>query len=125
MAIADPALDAVYRYWRSRRVDGLLPRCTQVEMARLTPANGHVALVNVTGSHPRDDRFPRDGTMARLGRARLAAEGDLSVAWLGTPRYEDVRHHASRESGYGRLVLPLAEDGRRVDMLAVCTSARP
>jgi hypothetical protein len=124
MAIADPALDAIYRYWRSRRGDGLLPGCMQVEIPRLTPAEGHVALVHVGGAHPHDHRFRPDGAVAWFGHARVAAAGYAAVAQFGTPHYEDVIRHASREPGYGRLVLPLAEDGRRVDILAVCTNAR-
>jgi len=124
MAVADPALDAVYCYWRSHCDHGLLPRHAQVDLARLVPAAGHLALVHVSGSHPRDYRFRLDRTLVWLDRARIAAAGYACVAWLGAPRYEDVGHRPPTGPGYGRLVLPLTEDGRCVSMLAVCTSQR-
>jgi hypothetical protein len=124
MAIADPALDAVYGYWRSRCDDGLLARRARVEMTWLAPATGHVALLHISGSHPNDYRFRLDGTMVWLDRARVVAEGYVSVAWLGAPLYEDVTRCAPTGPGYGRLVLPLTEDGRHVSVLAVCTGER-
>lgn len=116
MAAADPALDAVYRYWRSRRDDGLLPRRARIDMARLAPATGHVDVLHVAGRHPAL-RFRLHGTLVWLDRVPVAADDFASVAWLGTPLYERVAR------GHGRLVLPLSEDGRRVSALAVCTSA--
>jgi len=124
MATADPALDAVYCYWRSRCDDGPLPRRKQIDVARLAPAAGRVALVQVSGSDTRDYRFRPDRTLAWLDRERAAAAGYACVAWLGAPLYEDVAHGAGTGPGYGRLVLPLTEDGRHVSVLAVCTSVR-
>jgi hypothetical protein len=109
MAVADPALEAVYAYWRSRCDSGLLPRRAQVDVARLIPAAGHLAVVHVAGSTARD----------------YAAADWASVAWLGAPLYEDVGHRTSAAPGYGRLVLPLTEDGRQVSALAVCSSETP
>jgi hypothetical protein len=124
MAIADPALDAVYCYWRSRREDGLLPRRAQVDVARLMPVAGHLALVHVSGSHPCDYRFRLDRTLVWLDLVPVAAAGYVCMAWLGAPLYEDVVHRVPTGQHYGRLVLPLTEDGRRVSMLVVCTSER-
>jgi hypothetical protein len=124
MAAADPALDAVYAYWRSRCDDGPLPRRAQVDVARLAPAAGHVALVQVSGADTGDYRFRLDRTLVWLDRERVAAAGYACVAWLGAPLYEDVAHAAGTGPSYGRLVLPLTEDGRHVSSLAVCTSVR-
>jgi hypothetical protein len=128
MAAADPTLEAVYRYWAANREDGpmggLLPRRRRIDAGRLAPAAGQVELLHITGRYP-DLRFRLHGSLVWLDRLRIADEDLAAVAWLGSPLYQTVvRRRAPAAPCYGRLVLPLTEDGRRVSLLAVCTTAR-
>jgi len=127
MATLDPSLDAIYRYWRTCSGDGLLPRRARVDVERLVPSPGYVDLLHVSGGggHPCDYRFRVHGTLIWLDRLPIVSDTYATAAWLGAPLYEDVAERRVRRSpGYGRLVLPLTEDGRRVSVLAVCISAR-
>ena len=48
-----------------------------------------------------------------------------SVAWSGTPLYQHVLAQVqSIRYSYSRLLLPLAEDGRKVNILIICTRDR-
>lgn len=135
MAAADPALAEIYRYWQSHRDRGLLPRRAAVDIARLAPASGRVRLVEVAGARPSDYRFRPHGSLVwldRLGEHDDDEAPDLSpalvadyasVALLGVPLYQNVAHPPPAARRYSRLLLPLSEDGQRVSLLAVCTSA--
>ncbi|MCC7046353.1 MAG: PAS domain-containing protein [Alphaproteobacteria bacterium] len=138
----DPELNIVYEYWNSCRRDGLLPRRKDIDVLQLKPVLGHMHIVDVTAQDPSDYRYRLYGSKVRLNRfsnytnTRL---GDLpslpyrnaliddysAVAWSGTPLYQNVvaRLQSIRYS-YSRLLLPLAEDGRRVNMLIVSTHDR-
>ena len=124
IAAADPALATVYRYWTQSRDDGLLPRRIRIDIGKLAPAAGQVEFLHVSGKHP-DFRFRLHGSLVWLDRLRIADDDYAAVAWLGSPLYQSVTRRASVAPGYRRLVLPLSEDGRRVSVLAVCTTARP
>jgi hypothetical protein len=99
--------------------------------------------VDVTAQDPMDYRFRLYGSKVRLNRFRNYTNqrvGDLpsapyrktviedysSVVWSGTPLYQNIvaRLQSIRYS-YSRLLLPLAEDGRKVNMLIICTRDRP
>lgn len=139
---ADPELNQVYQYWATCRSDGLLPKRKDIDVLQLKPVLGHTHLVDVSAQDPADYRYRLYGSKVRLNRfsnytnTRL---GDLpsvtyrnaliddysAVAWSGTPLYQNVvaRVQSVRYS-YSRLLLPLAEDGRRVNMLMVSTHDR-
>jgi hypothetical protein len=136
----NPALGDVYAYWRSRRRRGLLPLRKEVDVAHLRPAEGRLQLVSVLASHRDAYHFLVGGSpvehdcsgndidphgsalFSPLSREDLA-EYLLLVAWLGTPRCQNVVERLLPITHrYSRLLLPLSEDGRRVTMLAICTS---
>lgn len=139
----DPDLNVVYQYWRSCSHDGLLPRRKDIDVLQLKPVLGHTHLVDVTPQDPMDYRFRLYGSKVRLNRFRNYTNqrvGDLpsapyrktviedysSVVWSGTPLYQNIvaRLQSIRYS-YSRVLLPLAEDGRKVNMLIICTRDRP
>jgi hypothetical protein len=138
----DPELNLVYEYWNGCRNDGLLPRRKDIDVLQLKPVLGHTHLVDVSAQDPADYRFRLYGSKVRLDRFRNYSNtrvGDYpsipyrtaliedysSVAWSGTPLYQHIvaRLQSIRYS-YSRLLLPLAEDGRKVNMLVVCTRDR-
>lgn len=138
----DPELNSVFEYWNSCRRDGMLPRRKDIDVLQLKPVLGHTHLVDVSAQDPADYRFRLYGSKVRLDRFRNYSNtrvGDYpsvayrnaliqdysAVVWSGTPLYQNVvaRLRAIRYS-YSRLLLPLAEDGRKVNMLVVCTRDR-
>jgi hypothetical protein len=142
LSATDPELNLVFEYWNSCRQDGMLPRRKDIDVLQLKPVLGHTHLVDVSAQDPADYRFRLYGSKVRLDRFRNYSNtrvGDYpsipyrtaliedysSVAWSGSPLYQHVvaRLQSVRYS-YSRLLLPLAEDGRRVNMLVVCTRDR-
>ncbi len=139
----DPDLNVVFEYWRSCSREGLLPQRKDIDVLQLKPVLGHTHLVDVTAQDPMDYRYRLYGSKVRLNRFRNYTNqrvGDLpsapyrktviedysSVVWSGTPLYQNIvaRLQSIRYS-YSRLLLPLAEDGRKVNMLIICTRDRP
>lgn len=138
----DPELNQVYEYWQSCRKEGLLPCRKDIDVLQLKPVLGHTHLVDVSAQDPQEYRFRLYGSKVRLDRFRNytnARVGDLpweayrnsviedysSVVWTGTPLYQNVVARAqSIRYSYSRLLLPLAEDGRKVTMLIICTRDR-
>jgi len=138
----DPELNLVFEYWNSCRRDGLLPRRKDIDVLQLKPVLGHTHLLDVSAQDPADYRYRLYGSKVRFDRFRNLTNtrvGDVpsplykktliedysSVTWSGTPLYHHmvVRVQSIRYS-YSRLLLPLAEDGRKVNMLIVCTRDR-
>ncbi|MGQ0675404.1 MAG: PAS domain-containing protein [Rhodospirillales bacterium] len=143
LPVEDPDLNVVYQYWRTCARDGLLPRRKDIDVLQLKPILGHMHLVDVTAQDPMDYRFRLYGSKVRLNRFRnytnqrvadlpsapyrkTVIEDYSSVVWSGTPLYQNIvaRLQSIRYS-YSRLLLPLAEDGRKVNMLIICTRDRP
>jgi len=139
---ADPELFQVFEYWQSRRQEGLLPRRKDIDVLQLKPVLGHTHLVDVSAQDPAEYRFRLYGSKVRLDRFRnytnskvgdypsepyrnALIEDYSSVVWTGTPLYQQVvARLQSIPYSYSRLLLPLAEDGRKVNMLVVCTRDR-
>ena len=138
----EPDLNIVFEYWKSCGRDGLLPRRKDIDVLQLKPVLGNTHLVDVTAQDPADYRYRLYGSKVRLNRFRNYTNsrvGDLpsapyrktviedysSVVWSGTPLYQHIvaRLQSIRYS-YSRLLLPLAEDGRKVNMLIICTRDR-
>ncbi len=138
----DPELFQVFEYWQSRRQEGLLPRRKDIDVLQLKPVLGHTHLVDVSAQDPAEYRFRLYGSKVRLDRFRnytnskvgdypsepyrnALIEDYSSVVWTGTPLYQHiVARLQSIPYSYSRLLLPLAEDGRKVNMLVVCTRDR-
>jgi hypothetical protein len=138
----DPEVYVAYEHWLSRRHDGLLPARKDIDVPQLKPILGHIHLVDVSAPDPADYRFRLYGSMVRLDRSRnytnlrigdypskpyrTALMEDYSrVVSTGAPLYQHVVARLKSISySYGRLILPLADDGSKVTMLVVCTHDR-
>jgi len=134
-------LDA-YRYWQSKRVNNLLPARKEIDILNLRPVLGRTHLIDVRTDNPADYRIKLYGSMVPIGRgrdltnlpigqypsraySRALIEDYQQVCLTGVPCYQQVV--ASLDFvpySYGRLILPLADDGRRVDTLLVCINPR-
>ena len=142
LAVQDPELNTAYEYWTSCRKDGLLPSRREIDVLQLKPVLGHTHLVDVTADDPADYRYRLWGSKVPLHRFRNYTNwriGDYrsvpyrkglmedysAVTWTGSPLYHQIvaRLDSIRYS-YARILLPLAEDGRKVNMLIVCTRDR-
>jgi hypothetical protein len=134
-AIHSLRLRQLYAYWRSKAVGGRLPSRADIDPAEIPQLLPYVFLVDVE-RNPRRFRFRLIGTQicAWSGRdvtgkyvddAVYGSRGPEvarqygEVAERGLPFY--IEQPASRPERdyvfYDRLMLPLAQDGRIVDML--------
>lgn len=133
-AHADPRIAQLHRYWDSRRRGGLLPGRADLEPLDIPRLLRCLFLVDVRQDEPRFVmRLMGTGVTAVLGehtgRPLAAALGEEEAA-NALPEYERCAREGlpawregvpavprSRHAGFQRLLLPLAADGRRVDML--------
>lgn len=138
----DEKLAQAYAYWNAKRHNGLLPARRDIDVLDLRPLMGWMHLVDVGGRDPADYTYRLLGSAVRLGHApnvnsfRLGDyapgpyrdslyEDYSAVCFTGVPSYQQVVALLSYvKYSYSRLVLPMAEDGRRVDMLMVCINKR-
>jgi hypothetical protein len=142
-SIASPALVGLAQYWEARaraRPDGGLPGRADIDPLDFQGLLGQVFLLDVVGRPARDFRFRLFGTeMVQVyGQdltGRLLSELDdrdyaaalrpdyVTTATSGLPSVRRGRlEWAKRDHiSYERLLLPLAEDGRQVDMLLGAT----
>lgn len=138
----DEKLRWALAYWQSRRRDGLLPARKDVDIVELRPVVGTTHLVDVSADDPAKYRFRIYGTAVRqviqnyttelvLGAWPSKALRDSviedysAVAFTGTPSYHHVVALIDYVTySYSRLILPMANDGRQVNMLLVCINAR-
>jgi hypothetical protein len=141
-AAEDDKLAKAHGYWQSKRVDGLLPARKDLDIIELRPLMGWMHVVEVGGRQPADYTYRLLGTSVRLSHAPNAtsfrlgdyAEGPYrdalfedysAVCFTGVPAYQHVVAMLSYvKYSYSRLILPLAEDGRKVDTLMVCINKR-
>jgi hypothetical protein len=139
----DPELAQALPHWSARRTGGLLPRPADVDAGALAGFGVALQFIDATPLAPENYRLsrrvgrgpfePEDFELGmQLGQivppalAQAVAEDYRVVASKGLPAY----HHVTIRIGpgllqYGRLILPLATDGRRVSALIVCTRAHP
>lgn len=138
-----PDLRTMFDYWRERRRAGRLPGRCDIDPVDFPKQLPRVALVDVldeaAGQH---FQYRLTGTeiVARAGRdptgkrfdelysddyLAQALETYRAIVQTGAPHYSrrvfpmvDGREHLE----YARLILPLAADGRRVDMLLLVTA---
>ncbi len=138
----DAKLAGAHRYWESKRRDGLLPARRDLDVLDLRPLVGGIHLIDVTAEDParfsfvlRGTALPDDidrkvvtatvGSIASETYRQTLIEDYGAAAFSGVPSYHQVvamidcvRH------SYSRLILPLAEDRRRVNVLMVCVNPR-
>jgi hypothetical protein len=138
----DEKLAKALAYWSSKRRDGLLPSRRDIDVIDLRHLMGWMHLVDVGGREPPDYTYRVLGSSVRLGHApninsfRLGDyapgpyrdslfEDYSSVCFTGVPLYQQVvALLAYVQYSYSRLILPTADDGRRVDTLIVCINKR-
>jgi len=130
--ITDPIIKQVGLYWRGKIKAGLLPKRADIDPLEIRPLLPHVILWDVerdplrfrgrlVGSHI-IEMSGRDATNHYIDfiddRGAIEAEYRAAVE-SGLPRYKERRAHWPNHDYkyYARLLLPLAQDGRKVDML--------
>jgi PAS domain len=128
-------LMSLYRYWGSLRPDGLLPKRGDFDIQRLRPVLGMTCVVDVTAENP-DDYFVRlfgseiplstDMSRHRVGDypslpyREMLAQDYQAAREIGAPLYHEIAALIDgKRHSYARLILPFAEDGRRVNQLIV------
>jgi hypothetical protein len=139
---AHPKIVQLHDYWKSKAGSrGLLPSRRDIDPTEIPKLLENVWLLDVVGQTPPRFRFRLIGDAIRrqgipgrpgdfidqffspgIGDARLA---DLhAVVATGTPswsRGKPMLQHQNEVSELERILLPLATDGRRVDMLLCLT----
>jgi hypothetical protein len=139
---ADRTLAEAYSYWSRVRPGGLLPARRDINIAEFCPLVGAMHLVDASSATAEDYRFRVYGSKAptetapdfgaqRLGDVkseiyrRSVIEDYRTVVLTGVPAYHQIAAKIDLDvHTYSRLILPLADDGRRVTMLIVCTNSR-
>ena len=142
IAKEDDKLLHVYRYWDAKRKSGLLPARRDIDIVELRPVVGTTHIIDVASKDPGKYKFRLYGTGVRQVEQKLpsqflleslksrayrdALKEDYSaVVFSGSPAYHQVVAMLDYVTySYSRLILPLAEDGREVNMLMVCINAR-
>lgn len=140
--VEDAALAEAHVLWSRQRNEGLLPGRRDIDLSALQALVGSLHLVDTNATSAEDYccRFDVAATLPapmsdfadlRLGDVnplvyrQSVMEDYRTVVLTGVPAFH---HIVSRIDGvdrdYSRLILPLAEDGRRVTSLIVCTTNR-
>lgn len=140
----DEKLKFMFDYWISKRLAGLLPTRRDIDILDLRPMVGGIHLIDAATRDPADYVFRVTGAVSsRVGGGTNYANKPIisvpsdayrqsliedygAVAFTGTAAY----HHIVAlldfiKYSYSRLILPLADDGRRVNMLLVGVVKRP
>lgn len=143
IADEDASFRMAMTYWTSIRQGGLLPVPRAVDPVMLKPLLGNIHKVDVSDQDPQNYFFRLWGskiTLEQFGPTkgmrvidypsppfREAVLQDYRDAVMsGVPAYQQVYARVNYlPYAYGRLILPLATDGRRVDQLLVCIHERP
>jgi hypothetical protein len=130
--IADPVIRQAGLYWRGKVKDGKLPARGDIDPLEIPALLPHLILWNVERSPLRfRGRLVGSHVVNMSGRDATGRYVDFiddhgvieaeyrAVAASGLPRYQECRAHWPNHDHkyYGRLLLPLAQDGRSVDML--------
>ena len=138
----DAALQTALSLWEINGKDGMLPARKDIDVLDLRPLIGRIHLVDVSDPDPANYRFRLFGSAVRFpgdnNYANFAIgahtspsfrqalmEDYAAVTFTGTPSYQHVVAMVNfQHYSYSRLILPLADDGRRVDQLMVCIHKR-
>jgi hypothetical protein len=130
--IADPIIRQAGLYWRGKIKAGRLPARSDIDPLEIPALLPHIVLWNVEHSPLRfRGRLVGSHIVEMSGRDATGRYVDFvddhgvveaeyrAVAASGLPRYQERRAHWPNHDHkyYARLLLPLAQDGRQVDML--------
>ena len=143
IAPEDGQLMEALRYWQSLRRGGLIPEPRALDPVMLKPLLGWTHKVDTSDPDPRNYFFRLWGSNVTLEQfesfkgLRISEYPSLAyrdavmqdyhdVVTSGVPTYQQVLASVKyREYAYGRLIMPLADDGRRVTQLLICVHERP
>ncbi len=138
----DAKLAAALAYWQAKRRSGLLPCRKDIDILELRPLIGATHMVDVSDPEPRNYRVRLHGGSVPpdvekkmhnrpLDQCGSKVMGDTlvedygAVAFTGVPSFHQIVMSIDMiRHSYSRLVLPLADDGRKVDSLMVCFNRR-
>jgi hypothetical protein len=142
MAPEDAKLAKAFAYWSSKRKDGLLPARRDIDVVDLRFLMGWMHLVDTSDPKPENYSFRLFGTSVRMDGSRNYQDfriGDYyakcyrealiedysSVVFTGVPAMHQIVALLNYlKYSYTRLILPLADDGKTVNMLLVCINKR-
>jgi hypothetical protein len=141
IASDDKWLGQLLSIWGNARRGSRLPACESIDPFEvLNIARGRAHIVDTRDSDPMGYRFRlwgtvnpyrgayKDQTLALMPAGLMreeAVEDYWEVALSGVPTYQLIyRTENHQVLSYARLLLPLAEDGRRVDQLVVLINER-
>ena len=143
IASFDPPLADLLAYWQGKRGDRPMPAKRDIDPLDLRKALGRIHIVETAGRTPLEFRYRlwgsdvsyergRDFTDTTVGEAEPAIYRDAVAAdyftavSTGAPAYQEVEAQLDFLTyRYGRLLLPLSDDGRTVSHLLVCIHERP
>jgi hypothetical protein len=131
-----PQLVRLYDYWDTKRADRRWPTRGDIDPTEMRFALGNIDLIEISydplvfrfrisGSNiDRDEGFNMQGKTLEdypLPQHREAIRQTyLRVLAEGEPNYEDLeRIDEGRALHFGRLILPLSDDGSRIDMFLI------
>jgi len=136
----DEKLGQALAYWQSKRRNDLLPSRKDIDIVELRPLIGFMHIVEVVDAAAGQFKFRLHGTRVRLGQSfsdnvvenisskamrEAALEDYRSVCFTGVPCYQHVVALVDYvQYSYGRLIVPMASDGRTVDALLICINPR-
>lgn len=142
LAERDEVLDMAYRYWHSKRREGLLPARNDIDILEVSRIIKHTHLVDVSDENSDLWRFRLTGSVVPqtwpwgVGRDKISdcpwqpyremlVEDYGTVKFTGAPMYHEIAARVDWVAlTYSRIVLPLADDGRKVDNLMSCVVLR-
>lgn len=139
----DAPLAVALAYWRAKKRGGLLPSRSDIDPLQLRPLLGTIHMVDASSGDPGQFRIRLHGGRVppdverkilklplslcgspQYGKALMEDYG--AAAFTGSPSYHQVVASIDLvPHSYSRLILPLADNGRKVDTLMVCFNRRP
>ena len=138
----DQVLDTAYRYWHSKRRQGLLPSRNDIDILEITKIIKHTHLIDVSSDKTDEWCFRVVGAVVPqtwqwgCGRDKISdcpwppyrdmlLQDYGAVKFTGVPMYHEIAIRVDWVAyHYSRIVLPFADDGRGVDNLMSCVFHR-
>ena len=143
ISVHDEWMGRIHAMWAGLRTGGLMPKWRELDRAPLFAlSKDRVHIVDTSSGDPRTYWFRTWGTgilfdnganytsstlgsMPHSAMRKAALEDYADVVETGVPAYQLIfNREQGREHSYARLLLPFADDGRRVDHLLVCINQR-
>jgi hypothetical protein len=143
IGLEDAPLGRVLTYWRSLRTEGKIPPPrSSLNILELQPVMGYTHIIDCSENDPEGFWFRLYGSRVSIyqhkdfTKYRLAdvppvlrdavMEDYLTVKSTGCPMFHKMKARLDWSThSYTRLVLPLADDSRRVSQLLISFNARP